>query len=399
MRGRLWIILPVYISALLIIAGCGGSNSSTTATTPAPGPTPTSPQPAPTPTSPAPAAAPTVITQDVATGLRVPWEMVFAPDGRMFFTEQPGRLRVIAANGTLVSTPMLDYTDRVPGGESGMLGLEIDRNFGSNGFLYIYYCYRSATTSTGLRCRVARLVVSGNTATENLTLLDFVGAEFGQHHYGGRIKIGPDGLLYVTVGDMSSRDLAQDLSTINGKILRLTLTGAAAPGNPFAQNPMVYSYGHRNPQGLAFDSSGTLYETEHGEVSHDELNIIRAGGNYGWPTCEGMCGNPQFVDPIRVYDPETAAPSGATFYSGSAIPQWTGSLLFATLGLAGNNFAEHVHRVQFAGPGSASIVAEEALFRGQFGRIRDVVQGPDGFLYFSTSNDDGNDRIVRIRPQ
>lgn len=328
----------------------------------------------------------------------MPWEIVFAPDGRLIFTEQPGRLRVIE-NGNLLARPALDFTARVPGGEAGMLGLEIDRNFSANGFLYVFYCYETAASATGVRCRVARLVMSGNSAREDKVLLDFLGVGQGRHHNAGRIKIGPDNLLYVTTGDLTQRQRAQDLNDLAGKILRMNLDGSAAAGNPFPDHPYIYAYGLRDPQGLAFDSSGQLYCTEHGEESHDEVNIIHAGANYGWPICEGRCNDPRFVDPIKLFFPETAAPSGGTFYNGSLIPQWNGSLLFATLGLPDNTFAHHIHRIKFNAPGGTEIVEEEVLYRNQFGRIRTVVQGPDGFVYFSTSSGGGVDRIIRIRPK
>jgi glucose/arabinose dehydrogenase len=162
---------------------------------------------------------------------------------------------------------------------------------------------------------------------------------------------------------------------------------------------MIYALGFRDPQGLAWDSSNQLYGTDHGENSHDEVNIIFAGSNYGWPICEGICGNPAFVDPVKLFFPETAAPSGGTFYLASAIPQWRDSLLFGSLGLADNTFAHHVHRIKFRAPGSREIVEEEVLFHDQFGRIRNVVQGPDGFIYFMTSNGFNNDQIVRVRPR
>jgi len=383
-------LLPLLLAVgIYALTGCGGSAADQ----------PTTPQPnPPAPPPPPPSGQATLITETVASGLDVPWEIVFVPDGRMFFTEQPGRLRVIE-NGQLVPTPALDFTGRVPGGEAGMLGLEIDRNFSSNGFLYVFYCYEIASSPTGVRCRVARLVMTGNQAREDKTLLDILGVGLGRHHNAGRIKIGPDGLLYVATGDLGEAQRAQDINDPAGKILRITLDGQPAPGNPFPSQPLVYTLGHRDPQGLAFDSSGQLYSTEHGNSSHDEVNIIRAGGNYGWPTCEGVCNNPQFIDPVKLFFPETAAPSGGTFYYSSVILQWNGSLLFATLGLADNTFAHHIHRIKFDAPGGTRIVEEEVLYRDQFGRIRTVAQGPDGFVYFSTSSGRASDRIIRIRPK
>ncbi len=329
-------------------------------------------------------------TEVVASGLTVPWALAFAPDGRLFFTEQPGRLRILQ-NGTLFTA--LDYTNIVPGGESGMLGLALDPQFANNHTLYICYC----VDANGRKCRVSSFIESNNSVagTERI-LLEYPGTL--THHAAGRIMI-HDGLLYVTVGDLDDPPLAQDKTSFAGKILRMTLQGAPAPGNPFTENAYVYTYGHRDPQGLAFDSSGALYSTEHGPVSNDEVNFITAGGNYGWPICVGKCGNPAFIDPIRLWNPETLAPSGATFYYGNVIPQWDGSMLIASLGLPNNTYAHHIHRLKFDKPGGTNIVQEEILYRDLFGRIRDVVEGPDGFVYFSTSSGGGVDKIVRIRPQ
>lgn len=331
-----------------------------------------------------------LVTETIASGLNVPWALAFAPDGRLFFTEQRGRLRVMV-DGRVISTPVYDKTSVSPGGESGMLGLALDPNFSSNHRLYVYYCFNGE----GLRCRVERLVESNNSASLDKVLWEAPG---GEHHNDGRIKFGPDGLLYVGYGDIWRLELAQDMSNPAGSILRMDTDGNAK-GTGFSGSPYSYSKGHRNPQGLAWDSSGALYSTEHGPESNDEVNLIMPGRNYGWPSCIGRCGNSQFVDPVKLWNPETAAPSGATFYYGGAIPQWNGSMLIATMGLADNDYAHHLHRIRFAAPGGTKIVEEESLFKDKFGRIRDVVQGPDGFVYFSTSNGGNNDVIVRVRPK
>jgi glucose/arabinose dehydrogenase len=328
-------------------------------------------------------------TEVVASGLTVPWALAWAPDGRLFFTEQLGRLRIIQTGQVFTA---LDYRSKVPGGESGMLGLALDPNFSSNHRLFIAYCVDEA----GRKCRISSFTESNNSVagTERI-LLEFAGTM--SHHAGGRIAI-HDNLLYATVGDLSQPSVAQNKGVFGGKILRMTLEGAPAPGNPFSEDGYVYSYGHRNPEGLAFDNTGRLYETEHGPTSHDEVNIINAGNNYGWPICIGKCGNPAFTDPVRLWNPETLAPSGATFYYGDAIPQWKGSMLIGSLGLPDNTYAHHMHRIKFGSDGT-SIVEEEILYKNEFGRIRDVEQGPDGFVYFSTSSGSGTDRIVRIRPK
>jgi glucose/arabinose dehydrogenase len=371
------------LAATLAIVACGGSGMTATM---APAPAPTPPPP---PSSGGNSV--TLVTEDVATGLTVPWEIVFAADGRMFFTEQPGRLRVMV-NGTLQTDPV--FSANSPGGEGGMLGLELDRNFATNHLMYVVFCTGTQQTP---QCELDRLVEANNHATVDKVLLNWTS---GFHHTAGRLKLGPDGFLYLAVGDAwDDPSRAQNTSIPQGKILRITTDGAPAPGNPGLPDARIYSYGHRDPQGLAFDSSGALYSSEHGPVSNDEINVIMAGKNYGWPTCVGMCANASFVDPVKLWSPMTAAPSGATFYNSTVIPQWNGSMLVATMGLADNTFAHHIHRIKFSAPGSTTVSEEEALYKDQFGRIRDVVQGPDGFVYFSTSNGGGMDKIVRIKPK
>ncbi len=344
-----------------------------------------------------------VTTETVASGLVGPWALAFAPDGRLFLTEQPGRLRVIDASG-LRADPVLDLTSIVPGGEAGMLGLAVDPNFLSNHFLYVFHSYN---TPTGIKNRVIRLLENNNHATVDRVILESI--DGGLHHNAGRIKIGPDGFLYAAVGDGSfggenDPNRAQSLSSTGGKILRMQLDGTPAPGNPIPQAPYVYALGLRDPQGIAFDSSGQLYATDHGPTSNDEVDIIRSGGNYGWPTCVGICNNPAFIDPIRLFFPETVPPSGATFYSGTALP-WNGSFFFAVLGIDSNAAAaRHLHRILFDRPGGTQIVQEEQLFKGQFGRLREVIEGADGNLYFTTDNRQASaaatpddDRVIRIR--
>src|ERR1700694_2725484 len=404
---------------VLLTVGCGsGSNQAGSNPGPMPNPmpnpapTPSGPQPSPTPTpsaTPTPSPTPTpsgggtasdqtLKTSDVATGLDNPWSLAFAPDGRLFFTEPPGRLRVIDQSG-LVAQPVLDITAQSAGFEAGLTGMDLDPNFATNGIIYIHYCTQ---LSDGLHCRVARVVVSGNFGRLDQTLFEYVSGK--PDHTGGRLRVGPDHLLYLSTGDHTLPDSSQDVKSFNGKVLRMNMDGTPAAGNPFPSAPLVYALGFRDPQGLAWDSSGQLYGTDHGPTSNDEVNIIFAGKNYGWPTCVGICNNPSFVDPVKLFNPETAPPSGAMFYRGSIIPGWDGSLLFAVLGLANNSFAHHVHQLKFDHPGGTRVAEEQILWQNKFGRIRDVVEGPDGFLYFSTSNQHtsvsgspGDDRIIRAR--
>jgi glucose/arabinose dehydrogenase len=361
-----------------------------------------------------------LVTEVVANNLVVPWALAFAPDGRLFFNERVGRVRVISGDGVLLPDPVitLDVVQSTSM-ESGLLGLAVDPDFATNHYLFVYYTYGSP-----LKNKVDRLIVDDetNTATIDVTVVDLIpGASI---HDGGRIKFGPDNYLYIGTGDATCV-AAQNLSSLGGKILRIDRDGNGAPDNPFPEAPLVYTYGHRNVQGLAWDQSGQLYSTEHGPTgdcgyggSRDEVNIIYAPGdpryttgNYGWPLCAGQCGDPRWVDPIRLYFPETAAPSGATFCVACPIARWDASLFHTTMGFPGNAFARHLHRILFDPLDGVTILDEEILFRPTFGRLRDVIQGPDGLLYFSTSNRDGrgadilgqpghedDDKIIRIRP-
>ncbi|MGQ0549096.1 MAG: PQQ-dependent sugar dehydrogenase [Armatimonadota bacterium] len=321
----------------------------------------------------------------IASGLDIVWAMAFVPDGRLFFTERSaGAVRVITS-GALQGPPVITLPVRAVG-EGGLLGLVVDPGFASNRFLYVYYSY----TGAGPRNRISRLLVSGTnptTATEDLVILnDLPGSD--ARHNGGRLKVGPDGLLYATNGDVNNAALAQDLSSLAGKIVRLTLTGGVAPGNPFGT--YVLTYGHRNPQGLAWDPSSTLYATEHGNSSNDEVNRIQPGGNYGWPNAEGPNHPAPFVSPVFVFTQDTCAPSGGVFASGTMIPEWNGDLLFTCLR------GVHLHRLRFAGPGSPTVVAEQRLYEGVYGRLRDAIMGPDGAVYMSTSNAGNVNLILRV---
>lgn len=347
-----------------------------------------------------PATESQLTVETVAENLQEPWALAFAPDGRLFFTEAPGRLRVIA-NGALQAAPVVDLTANNAGFEGGLTGMDLDRSFASNGFIYVHYC------TTDMQCHVARVVVttgsSSTTGVVDKTLLNYPVAGFD--HAGGRLKVGPDNMIYLSVGDHQNSASAQDPASWDGKILRMNSDGSAA-ANPFSQNAYVYAIGLRDPQGLAWDASGNLYATDHGPTAQDEVDKITAGSNYGWPTCVGSCSNPSFVDPVVNLSPSgpSLPPAGATFYSGSTIPGWNGSLLIAILGLDDNTVAHHLHQVVFDSNGAAS--SQQSLFVNQYGRLRDVVEGPDGFVYMSTSNYQqgskgapNDDRILRVRPK
>jgi len=351
-----------------------------------------------------PLAGPTV--EVIASNLIVPWAIALAPDGRIFITERPGRLRVVNADGQLQVDPVITIDDVRAIGEGGLLGLDIDPDFASNGYLYVYYTYGSP-----IRNKIVRLIESGGSAVIDQILLENIPGS--SVHDGGRLKFGPDLKLYATAGDATCNQ-AQDDYSLGGKLLRLNSDGSVPDDNPFPDREypasLVLSKGHRNPQGIAWDSSGQLYETEHGPTgdcgysgsSYDEVNIIFPGGNYGWPCCRGVvcrpnCGTPPFIDPIRYWRPAseggegTAAPAGAAFLN-----EW---FYFGTLGA---NFtppplyARHLHGILFDMPGGTEIIDERILFFTLYGRIRDVVtEAPPGqYLYFTNSNRDG-----RIEPE
>jgi len=360
---------------------------------------PPSGTPAPTP-PPSTAAPPADVftTQDgvrlrvevAATNLEVPWSMAFAPDGRLFVTERPGRVRILNMNaGT--SELALTIDDTFAQGEAGALGLALDPDFGMSRLVYVYY---TARAGGGAVNRLVRYREVAGRLGERVVLLDGVPAN--TIHDGGRIRFGPDGLLYVSTGDASTQSVSQNLGSLAGKILRLNRDGTSPRDNPFGSP--VYTYGHRNPQGLDWHpATGQLWASEHGSTGNDEINALRSGSNYGWPIIEGAATMPGMEAPMAFYNP-AIAPSGASFYRGGVVPQFENNLFVATLR------GTHLLRLQLDGAG-ARIVAQERLLEDRYGRIRDVVPGPDGLLYLSTNNRDGrgrpesvDDRILRLVP-
>lgn len=325
----------------------------------------------------------------VAENLDTPWSIVFLPDSSMFVTERSGRVRRIDKSGKLDPAPVATIPKVKEVGEGGLLGITIHPNFSVNNYVYLYYTYSSNGSNT--RNRVVRMTYRDNELTDEKIIVDSIPG--ASNHNGGRIKFGPDGFLYVGTGDAQNPSQAQNTNTLGGKILRVTDDGKAAPGNPF--NNLVYSYGHRNVQGLAWDSAGQLWATEHGPsggsfgTGNDELNKIEAGKNYGWPVIQGDQTRSGMETPRKNSGRNTTwAPSGASFVDSS--------LFFA--GLRGQTLYEAVIQ-------NNQVTKVREHLKGQYGRLRDVVVGPDGMLYVTTSNRDGrgtpsntDDRILRVNP-
>jgi len=323
----------------------------------------------------------------IVDDLKIPWSIVFTPDDRIFFTEREGKLRVIE-NGEL--NPESILTLDVGGGEGGLLGIALDPKFKENHYLYLYYTYNDFLSTYN---KVVRFTEFENILKDEIILIEKIpGASY---HDGGRIKFGPDGKLYITTGEGGIPFLAQDLNSLGGKILRINSDGSIPDDNPFENSP-IYSYGHRNPQGLDWDPiTGKLVISEHGPsgergFAHDEVNVIEPGKNYGWPRVVGDESDPKFVSPIMHTGDDTWAPSGATFYTSDNIPGWNGKFFIATLR------GEHLRMLDLDLENN-KVLSSESLFFGTFGRLRDAVMGPDGDLYIMTSNGK-NDKILRVMP-
>jgi glucose/arabinose dehydrogenase len=337
--------------------------------------------------------------EKVAGGLEVPWSIVWAPDGRMIFTERPGRVRVIE-KGTLNPKPMFVVPDVEESGESGLMSVALHPQFNSNHFIYLSYAY----TTGGVKVRVVRYREAPEGFVDRKVIIEDLPA--AQFHAGCRIRFGPDGKLYVTTGDATQRALAQKLDSLAGKTLRLNDDGTVPQDNPFVgqQNarPEIWSLGHRNAQGMDWQpGSNLMFQTEHGPSGFDgpgggdEVNIVEKGKNYGWPTIHHTQTAAGLESPLLEYTPACAPASGA-FYRGSVFPQFKGNFFFGCLR------GERLIRVTLDG---RRVLNQEDLIKN-YGRIRDVAEGPDGYLYFSTSNRDGrgkpaedDDRILRLVPQ
>jgi glucose/arabinose dehydrogenase len=351
-----------------------------------------------------PPPPPPVGVQSIASNLQTIWSLAFAPDGRLFVAERPGRIRVIK-NDQLQREPWATipvYEKR--GFEAGLMGMTVDPEFESNRRVYICFT-EPARTSLALPTTNTISVLTENSGKGSALTTLVTGIVAGPFHDGCRLKFGPDGKLYASTGDGSPNgdrargDRAQSLDSLNGKILRLNRDGSIPADNPFPHS-YIWSYGHRNVQGLAFQpATGALFATEHGTgptgFGNDEVNLIRPGNNYGWPKAVGHESHIGFISPLSVFDDP---PAGATFVTSELYPGLSGTLLIGTLG------SHRMLGMVFTDGPTPTNLRTDIFFDKTLGRIRDVVQGPDGYIYIGTSNRDGrngkptaeDDHIYRV---
>ena len=317
----------------------------------------------------------------IASGLEAPWSVVFVGDTPLVSERDSGRLLEISSDGDAREVARLDEVEAT--GEAGLHGLAV-----RDDELYAFY-------AAGDENRIERFDLLGEAGSLSLgepeTVLD--GLPTGSFHNGGRLAFGPDGMLYATLGDTGDRDSAQDRQALSGKILRMSPDGEVPEDNPF-DDSLVFTMGHRNPQGIAWDEQGTMYASEFGQDTWDELNVIEAGGNYGWPEVEGIAteggagegGSDDFTDPVQQWPPSEASPSGMAVTDQSIV----------IAGLRG----QRLHEVAFD-----DLSTSTQLWAGEHGRLRDVARAPDGSLVVATNNTDGrgepgpdDDRLLRFVP-
>jgi glucose/arabinose dehydrogenase len=312
------------------------------------------------PAAPATPATPAQVPPQVrivTTGLEAPWGMAFLPDGTALVTERDrGRVLSITSAGQVEEAGTVE--DVAAGGEGGLLGIAVSPDFATNRFVYLYYTAAADN-------RIVRVRYDGGRIGGQELLV--TGIPKGVNHNGGRIAFGPDGMLYAGVGETGDSSLSQDLNSLGGKILRITPDGEPAPGNPFGTR--VWSYGHRNVQGLAWDDQGRMYATEFGQNTYDEVNLIEPGKNYGWPTVEGPSDDSRFTAPLVTWSTAEASPSGLAIAEGAL---WVAALR-----------GQRLWRVPLNTDGSLG--TPQALLDSGYGRLRAVVPAPDGTLWVATS--------------
>ncbi|WP_236725756.1 PQQ-dependent sugar dehydrogenase [Solemya pervernicosa gill symbiont] len=335
----------------------------------------------------------------VASGLEHPWGMAFLPDGRVLITERPGRLRIIEG-GRLIPKAVTGLPQIAAVGQGGLLDVAIHPNYLENGWIYLSF---SAEGKGGLGTEVVRGRLRGMQLVDVETIFKVEKKSSGGRHFGSRLLFDRKGYLYITSGERGDRPRAQDLDDHAGSVIRLYDDGRTPVDNPYVNRPgtkpEIYSYGHRNPQGMTLHpETGEVWTHEHGPQGGDEINIIEPGRNYGWPVItygvnygwgtkigEGTQ-KVGMEQPLYYWDP-SIAPSGMSFYSGDQFPQWRGNLFVGALKY------QLLVRLELDGD---RVIKEHRLLKEKLGRIRDVREGHDGYLYLLT--DEGNGRLVRLEP-
>lgn len=329
-------------------------------------------------------------TRVAAQNLDHPWELVWGPDNWIWFTERKGHIgRLNPETGEVIRIHTISEVWQAS--ESGLLGLALHPNFPATPYLFVVYTYDAGAELE----KVVRFTYNGSTLTEPTTLLDGISAYY--IHDGSRLLI-HDEKLFITTGDGGDMPSAQNKNDLNGKVLRINLDGSIPADNPIAGSP-VWSWGHRNPQGLTIGANGILYASEHGPDRDDEVNIIQKGRNYGWPTVNGYCDvqseqsfcqTNDVVEPIAAYTP-TLAVCGTAYYGKTLIPQWNNALLMVTLK------EKQLMILNLSADGTA-VDSQTKAFDNEFGRLRAICVAPDGRVFFST-NDEGNDKVIEVKPK
>ncbi|MGG6296671.1 PQQ-dependent sugar dehydrogenase [Leptolyngbya sp. AN02str] len=401
--------------ALLAMTSCATATSVQPSATPdQAADSSTAAEPSPTTVAPENAVSSAIAAADVevnqvtlAEGLEHPWGIVWLPDGNMLVTERPGRLRIIR-NGVLDPNPIPGVPEVLAVGQGGLLDISLHPQFEQNGWVYFTYAAGSRSAN---HTRVARARFDGSALSDWTMLFEVNRLKQDGQHFGSRMTWLPDNTLLISIGDGGNppvqlegeliRNQAQDLTSRLGKIVRINDDGSIPADNPFADSteadPAIWSYGHRNIQGLTIDpETNQVWSTEHGSRGGDELNLIQGGENYGWPVVtfsreysggqiSAEQSRPGMVDPLVVWTP-SKAPSGLTVYRGDRIPQWQGHLF------SGGLVTRDVRRIELDASGNE--IAQDSIDIGR--RVRDVREGPDGYLYVLT--DEPNGRLIRLEP-